>query len=137
MPADGAALWHCPDGDVCAVLAKCGPAYGACARRLAGYHFVSRQRRLRRIETIIEDAEGYAWFQLYADQSGDFVDELVGRAEASDYEVLILTVDVPIPSVRTRDLRNGFTFPLRWGAAPDLGFRLASALGRLPLWPMQ
>jgi L-lactate dehydrogenase (cytochrome) len=67
------------------------------------------------LETIIEDAEGYAWFQLYADQSGDFVDELIGRAEASDYKVLILTVDVPIPSVRTRDLRNGFTFPLRWG----------------------
>ena len=68
------------------------------------------------LEQIIEDAEGHAWFQLYADQSGDFVDELIDRAKASDYEVLILTVDVPIPSVRTRDLRNGFTFPMQWGA---------------------
>ena len=67
------------------------------------------------LETIIEAAEGYAWFQLYADQSGEFVDELVQRAEASGYRVLILTVDVPIPSVRARDLRNGFTFPLHLG----------------------
>ena len=28
------------------------------------------------LETIIEDAEGYAWFQLYADQSAEFSDEL-------------------------------------------------------------
>ncbi|MBT6122043.1 MAG: alpha-hydroxy-acid oxidizing protein [Candidatus Puniceispirillum sp.] len=67
------------------------------------------------LEQIIEDAEGHAWFQLYADQSGDFVDELIERAKASGYKVLILTVDVPIPSVRTRDLRNGFTFPMQWG----------------------
>ena len=67
------------------------------------------------LEKIIEDAEGYAWFQLYADQSGEFVDEMVQRAKDSGYKVLILTVDVPIPSVRTRDLRNSFTFPLRWG----------------------
>ncbi len=67
------------------------------------------------LETIIEAAEGYAWFQLYADQSAEFVDELVQRAKVSGYRVLILTVDVPIPSVRTRDLRNGFTFPLHLG----------------------
>jgi len=67
------------------------------------------------LETVIEHAEGYAWFQLYADQSGEFIDELIERAAAADYKVLILTVDVPIPSVRIRDLRNGFAVPMRWG----------------------
>ena len=67
------------------------------------------------LEQINEIAEGHAWFQLYADQSGDFVNELVDRAAAAAYDVLILTVDVPIPSVRLRDLRNGFAFPMRWG----------------------
>ena len=67
------------------------------------------------LEKVNEIAEGYAWFQLYADQSGEFVNELVDRAAAADFKVLILTVDVPIPSVRLRDLRNGFTFPMRWG----------------------
>lgn len=67
------------------------------------------------LEEIIEVAEGNAWFQLYADQSGDFVDELISRARAAQYKVLILTVDVPIPSIRVRDLRNGFTVPMHWG----------------------
>ena len=67
------------------------------------------------IETMIEAAEGYAWFQLYADQSTALVDELVTRAETCGYPVLILTVDVPIPSVRIRDRRNGFSYPLKWG----------------------
>ena len=69
------------------------------------------------LEQVIELAEGHAWFQLYADQSYGFVDELIDRAIAADYKVLILTVDVPIPSVRTRDKRNGFSFPMNWGAS--------------------
>ena len=101
---------------------------GMCALSWPGAdQFMAREAAMRRIpicvstasstplEKIIEDAEGHAWFQLYADQSGDFVDELIDRAKASGYKVLILTVDVPIPSVRTRDLRNGFTFPMQWG----------------------
>ena len=69
------------------------------------------------LEQVIKLAEGNAWFQLYADQSNGFVDELIDRAIAADYKVLILTVDVPIPSVRTRDKRNGFSFPMNWGAS--------------------
>ena len=69
------------------------------------------------LEQVIELAKGHAWFQLYADQSNEFVDELIDRAIAADYKVLILTVDVPIPSVRTRDKRNGFSFPMNWGAS--------------------
>ena len=69
------------------------------------------------LEQVIELAEGHAWFQLYADQSNGFVDELIDRAIAANYKVLILTVDVPIPSVRTRDKRNGFSFPMGWGAS--------------------
>ena len=67
------------------------------------------------LEKIIEDAEGYAWFQLYADQSAEFADEIVDRAIAAKYPALILTVDVPIPSVRIRDLQNNFKYPLKWG----------------------
>ena len=69
------------------------------------------------LEQVIELAEGHAWLQLYADQSNGFVDELINRAIAANYKVLILTVDVPIPSVRTRDKRNGFSFPMNWGAS--------------------
>ena len=103
---------------------------GMCALSWPGADFsLARQAAKRRIplcvstassmalEQVIELAEGHAWFQLYADQSNGFVDELIDRAIAADYKVLILTVDVPIPSVRTRDKRNGFSFPMNWGAS--------------------
>ena len=103
---------------------------GMCALSWPGADFsLAREAAKRRIplcvstassmalEQVIELAEGHAWFQLYADQSNGFVDELIDRAIAADYKVLILTVDVPIPSVRTRDKRNGFSFPMNWGAS--------------------
>ncbi|MDA0883478.1 MAG: alpha-hydroxy acid oxidase, partial [Proteobacteria bacterium] len=74
------------------------------------------------LEQVIKLAEGHAWFQLYADQSNGFVDELIDRAIAANYKTLILTVDVPIPSVRTRDKRNGFSFPMGWGASQTWDF---------------
>ena len=103
---------------------------GMCALSWPGADFsLARQAAKRRIplcvstassmalEQVIKLAEGNAWFQLYADQSNGFVDELIDRAIAADYKVLILTVDVPIPSVRTRDKRNGFSFPMNWGVS--------------------
>ena len=103
---------------------------GMCALSWPGADFsLAREAAKRRIplcvstassmalEQVIKLAEGHAWFQLYADQSNGFVDELIDRAIAADYKVLILTVDVPIPSVRTRDKRNGFSFPMNWGAS--------------------
>ena len=103
---------------------------GMCALSWPGADFsLAREAAKRRVplcvstassmalEQVIELAEGHAWFQLYADQSNGFVDELIDRAIAADYKVLILTVDVPIPSVRTRDKRNGFSFPMNWGAS--------------------
>jgi isopentenyl diphosphate isomerase/L-lactate dehydrogenase-like FMN-dependent dehydrogenase len=66
------------------------------------------------LEKMIELAEGFAWFQLYADQSPEFVSDLIERAASANYDCLILTVDVPIPSRRLRDLRNGFSYPFHW-----------------------
>ncbi len=66
------------------------------------------------LEKMIELADGFAWFQLYADQSPEFVSNLIERAASANYDCLILTVDVPIPSRRLRDLRNGFSYPFHW-----------------------
>ena len=66
------------------------------------------------LERMIELADGFAWFQLYADQSPEFVSDLIERAASANYGCLILTVDVPIPSRRLRDLRNGFSYPFHW-----------------------
>ena len=52
------------------------------------------------------------WFQLYAPDDRDACRALVERAVAAGYGALVVTVDLPFPGNRERDLRNGFTVPL-------------------------
>lgn len=75
------------------------------------------------LETVIERSEGQSWFQLYASQEA-FTLDLVKRAEAAHYPVLILTVDVPILSNRVRDGRNGLQFPFKMGVRQFIDFAL-------------
>ena len=67
----------------------------------------------------IEDMFGWdgknTWFQLYVGESIEQSLTLVERARETGYETLILTVDVPQVSRRTRDLRNGFVMPFSLG----------------------
>ncbi len=74
------------------------------------------------IEDIHRQAGENAWFQLYVGQSEALAMELVSRAEAAGYPVLILTVDVPQVAPRLRDLKNGFGVPFRIGPKQFLDF---------------
>ena len=67
------------------------------------------------LEEMYELSEGHSWMQLYIFQDEDFVMELLDRAEKTGYEVAILTVDVPVLSRRTRDDKNGFSYPFKIG----------------------
>lgn len=60
------------------------------------------------------------WFQLYVWQDRALTEQLVERARRSGYEVLCLTVDVPLSGRRERDLRNGMTIPPRIGLSSGL-----------------
>ena len=51
------------------------------------------------------------WFQLYWSKDREVVRDLVGRAEASGYRAVVLTVDLPELGRRERDLRTGFEIP--------------------------
>ncbi|MGB0388949.1 MAG: alpha-hydroxy acid oxidase [Ardenticatenaceae bacterium] len=83
------------------------------------------------IEDIHRQAGQNAWFQLYVGQSEALAMELVSRAEAAGYPVLILTVDVPQVAPRLRDLKNGFGMPFRIG--PKQFFDFATH----PRWSIQ
>lgn len=74
------------------------------------------------LEDIHQQAGENAWFQLYVGQSEALAMELVSRAEAAGYPVLILTVDVPQVAPRLRDLKNGFGVPFRIGPKQFLDF---------------
>lgn len=76
------------------------------------------------LETMIETAEGHAWFQLYFSGDGSGTLKLVERAAAAGYETLVLTVDVPEVGRRPRELRHGFTMPFRIGPHQFIDFAL-------------
>jgi 4-hydroxymandelate oxidase len=48
------------------------------------------------------------WFQLYAPAERTACRALVGRAVAAGYDAVAVTVDLPLPGNRERDLRNAF-----------------------------
>ena len=80
------------------------------------------------LEKMYELSEGLSWMQLYIFQDENFVMELLERAEKTGYKVLILTVDVPVLSRRTRDDKNGFSYPFKIGTKQFLDFAFH------PLW---
>lgn len=74
------------------------------------------------LESVHDTTSGKAWFQLYVVNDSDSAMQMVARAEAIGYEVLVLTVDVPQVSRRVRDLKNGFQVPFKFGPKQVLDF---------------
>jgi isopentenyl diphosphate isomerase/L-lactate dehydrogenase-like FMN-dependent dehydrogenase len=83
------------------------------------------------LETIREIAGENAWFQLYVGRAEEMVSGLVSRAEQAGYDVMLVTVDVPVPPRRLRDIRNNFTMPFAW--TPSVVYQLVTH----PAWSLQ
>ncbi len=67
------------------------------------------------VEEIYKIASKNVWFQLYMGSSIENTLKLVKRAEKAGVENLIISVDVPAPGFRPRELRDGFTAPFTFG----------------------
>jgi L-lactate dehydrogenase (cytochrome) len=81
------------------------------------------------IEAVAEGAQPDLWFQLYILRDSGMNKELVDRAAAAGYRVLMVTVDTIVTGHRTRDHRNGLVIP------PELTVRtLASIAARPGYW---
>jgi (S)-mandelate dehydrogenase len=65
------------------------------------------------LEQLAIASDGLAWFQIYISNDEDLTRNLLGRAEVAGYEVLVVTVDVPQPGKRDRDIRNGLKIPFK------------------------
>jgi 4-hydroxymandelate oxidase len=63
------------------------------------------------IEEVMAIATGPVWFQLYVFRDRALTASLVQRAEAAGCKAVVLTIDVPVPGKRERDVRNRFTLP--------------------------
>lgn len=89
-----------------------GDAMLARAAARAGIPFALSTAANMSIEEAARAGDGEKWFQLYVIQR-DLARSLVDRALAADYAALILTVDVAVNGNRERDIRNGFSVPVR------------------------
>ena len=99
---------------LCGVVHREGEAGLARALADADSVYVLAAMSSYTIEEVREAApRGRLWFQTYLWRDQAVVDGLLARAQAADYEALVVTVDVPRSSDRRRDRRNRFTVPPR------------------------
>ncbi len=93
-----------PDGDL--ALARAAGNFGI--------PFALSTASTTSIEAVADVASGELWFQLYIVHR-KLAQGMVRRALAAGYTALILTTDVGVNGKRERDLRNGFSLPMRYG----------------------
>ncbi len=74
------------------------------------------------IEHIAREAPGRHWFQAYILKNKDFFYSLIDRAQAAEYEGLMITVDLPVGGKRERDNKNKFAIPFKLNSRVALDF---------------
>lgn len=100
----------------------------ARAASAAGTYYTLSTLGTTRIEEVGAVAEGPKCFQVYVMKDRDLTREFIQRCRQAGFDALALTVDVPAPSKRERELRYGFTLPPRINLRGLLGF------ARRPAW---
>jgi (S)-mandelate dehydrogenase len=86
----------------------------ARAAAAAGIPYTLSSTATASIEQIANAAPGRLWFQAYILRNKPFLQTLIDRAQAADYEALVITVDLPVGGKRERDFRNDFSVPFRF-----------------------
>ena len=62
-------------------------------------------------ETVGPICEGKGWFQLYVPADREMCADMLKRAWAAGFKTLMVTADVPVPSMRERQRKAGITIP--------------------------
>ena len=89
------------------MYARRGEVQAARAASEAGIPFCLSTVGICSVEEVARSAAP-PWFQLYVLKDRGYMRELMRRAKAAGSPVLVLTVDLPIPGARYRDIRSGF-----------------------------
>lgn len=99
-----------PDGEI-------ATARGAVAASALFTLSTISSRSLEDVAVAAPDA--VRWFQLYLPSDRGAGRELVDRAVAAGYRAIAVTVDLPLPGNRERDLRSGFSVNIGVHLPPD------------------
>lgn len=93
---------------IAGMLARRGEVQAARAAAAAGVPLCLSTVGICSVEEVARAARP-PWFQLYVLRDRGYMRELLQRARAAGCPVLLLTVDLPTPGARYRDVRSGFT----------------------------
>ena len=83
------------------------------AAKSANVPFIMSGTGTALIEDLGRIAPEHGWYQLYPARDRSISEDMIRRARDAGLSTLVITVDVPVNSKRERNLRNGFTRPLR------------------------
>jgi len=89
------------------MYARRGEVQAALAAQAAGLPFCLSTLGICSIEEVAQVGVP-PWFQLYVLKDRGYTRELIMRARAAGSPVLVLTVDLPVPGARYRDVHSGF-----------------------------
>ncbi|MBS0393895.1 MAG: alpha-hydroxy-acid oxidizing protein [Proteobacteria bacterium] len=90
-----------------------GESLLARAAQQADVPYVLSGASIASIEEAAQAAPRHTWYQLYPAREPRVSLDLVHRAAQAQIEVLVLTVDLPVPARRHRDIRNRFDYNVR------------------------
>ncbi len=90
------------------LFARRGEVQAARAAAAAGVPFCLSTVGVCPVEEVANGATA-PWFQLYMIRDRGYVRALLERVRAAGCPVLVLTVDLPTPGARRRDIRSGLT----------------------------
>jgi L-lactate dehydrogenase (cytochrome) len=105
-----------PDGEIAA----------ARAAQRHGLPYTLSTMATTTIEAVSERTQPDLWFQLYILRDSGLNKDLVDRAAAAKYRVLVVTVDCFVTGHRSRDRRNGLVIP------PELTARTLASIAAKP-----
>ena len=97
-----------------------GELASARAATAAGTFYCASHGSACTLEDIAATAAAPRWMQVFVYTDRGFTRAMVERAQAANYDALVLTVDNQLLGNRERDLRNGFTIPPRFGVGGTL-----------------
>ncbi len=99
-----------------------GALEAARAADAAGCGFCLSTMSTSSIEEVAGAIEGLPWFQLYVMRDRELARDMMVRAKAVGYSVLVLTVDLAMQGQRDRDVHNGLTIPPQFRLANLVDF---------------
>ena len=85
----------------------------ARAAKASNIPFIMSGAATATIEELGQVAPDHGWYQVYQAKDRGIADDMIRRADKAGLAGLVVTVDVPATPKRERNLRNGFSRPVK------------------------